>query len=239
MPPQRPIQHTRLHAITVDVEGIGILSFPYIGSPLLFARSTGLKVWPACKALANLMADEKNLVEEIKEIQPSDGFLGWQGLHVIELGCGLAVLSIVASRQGATISLATDGDPDLIYVAKKNIKHIVGESKGLTAHVLPWGDRQAVDQCLEICQGRVDVVVLSDVIYGSDASVWDKLINTISSLKPQFVLQAETRRIEGLLYDMYWEELESRGFCFKILKDDGDDQVKMWVMWKEFNSNLI
>ena len=44
----------------------------------------------------------------------------WEDVVVVELGCGLALCSIIASKLGARV-LGTDGDPDLVWIAKNNI----------------------------------------------------------------------------------------------------------------------
>jgi hypothetical protein len=224
----------RLQAIHVEVRGFRV-SFPHMGSPFLFARSTGLKIWPGAEALANLMADEDSLMAEIERATSKEmTWQGWQGIHVIELGCGLALLSIVAHRLGAEVSLATDGDVDLITIAKKNLQHNIEEYQGfLMANVLCWGDDQAAHQCLQLCKGRVDVVLISDAVYGSNPGVWENLVESLGMLRPRFILQAETRRIEGLLYDEYWKALQRQGFSFKTIGvGDSDQGLRMWIIWK-------
>lgn len=45
-----------------------------------------------------------------------------QGLHVLDIGCGTAVLSIGAARLGASSVLAIDIDPVAVKVAKENVQ---------------------------------------------------------------------------------------------------------------------
>lgn len=55
------------------------------------------------------------------------------------------------------------------------------------------------------------------------------------------VLQCETRRVEGVLYDLYWEVLRKAGFAWAPLHDrigcgsrvEGGSEVRAWVIWKE------
>lgn len=133
---QRP-HLSRLHALKVEVKGVGVVSFPCMGSPLLFARSTGLKIWPGAESLATFIAEKSCMEEAVRAIDSEAVWRGWQGKHVMEIGCGLALLSIVAHHLGASVSLATDGDADLVYVARKNIECNIDKGKGiLMANVL-------------------------------------------------------------------------------------------------------
>ncbi|GAX84933.1 hypothetical protein CEUSTIGMA_g12354.t1 [Chlamydomonas eustigma] len=321
-----------------------------MGSGLLWARSTGLKVWPGAMALSTIMLNDMNRVistligaqaaacrqspehlppfipdiivnsdnivaHEDPAVKPkcqghseflnNEGALNkpvqhpvtiwtWQGKVVVELGCGLALCSIVAAQQGAQV-IATDGDADLIQVARRNIVSNTSGAhfKPLTA-VLPWGDDQALERlliriresysstpnCLQQQQlirqqGGVDVVVLSDVVYGSNPGVWENLARTLRGLSCcnldnkemttsishklkqdedspaeklpcTLILQSETSRVEGVLYDVYWKTLENAGFKWVPLSDDDcnslksntDDlfthhkrTVKSWAIW--------
>jgi predicted nicotinamide N-methyase len=78
------------------------------------------------------------------------------GMRVVELGCGLAVPSLVAARGGARV-LATDGDPDALGLVARNARE-----NGLhvdTAHV-EW------DAAAELTQGGpFDLVLAADVLY--------------------------------------------------------------------------
>ena len=96
---------------------------------------------------------------------------------------------------------------------------------------------------------EVDVVLLSDVIYGSNPGIWERLVQTLLCLtssgravagqarKPTLILQCETRRLEGVLYEEYWQLLERAGFLWRPLHDGVVDcslqgeQVKAWSVW--------
>lgn len=93
----------------------------------------------------------------------------------------------------------------------------------------------------------VDVVLLSDVIYGSNPGIWERLVQTLLRLTgwaeagqaetPTLILQCETRRLEGVLYDEYWHLLQRAGFSWIPLHDGVVDcslqgeQVKAWAVW--------
>ena len=92
------------------------------------------------------------------------------GLRVLELGCGLAVPSLVAARGGADV-LATDGDPDALGLVERNAR-----DNGLqvaTAHV-EW---DAADEL--IASGPFDLVLAADVLYERSS------VATLLSLLPR------------------------------------------------------
>lgn len=74
-------------------------TFPYRGSGLLFARSTGVKVWEGAYALSRYIARLEPLVESGPDGQH------WRDLAVVELGCGLAFVSMTAAHMGAQVRL--------------------------------------------------------------------------------------------------------------------------------------
>jgi predicted nicotinamide N-methyase len=76
------------------------------------------------------------------------------GTTVLELGCGLALPSVIAAQQGARV-LATDGSTDAVVFAAHTLA--LNEVEGNVAHV-DWsthGDRL----------GRFDLVLAADVLY--------------------------------------------------------------------------
>jgi predicted nicotinamide N-methyase len=75
------------------------------------------------------------------------------GLRVVEVGCGLAVPSIVAALGGARV-LATDWSPEALVFAARN-----AELNGVVLDTarLAWGDPEL--------PGRFDLVLAADVLY--------------------------------------------------------------------------
>ena len=106
--------------------------------------------WPSGNALAEAVAAEP----------PPEG------ARVVELGCGLAVPSIVAARAGAEV-LATDGATDAVAYAAHSFA--LNQVTGDVAHVA-WaehGDELAA-------RGPFDLVLAADVLYtpaNADAAV--------------------------------------------------------------------
>jgi predicted nicotinamide N-methyase len=79
--------------------------------------------------------------------------------RVLELGCGLALPSVVAARAGAHV-LATDGHTDAVAFAAHVLS--INEVEGEVAHV-DWSEH--ADQLVE--RGPWDLVVAADVLYTS------------------------------------------------------------------------
>ena len=79
------------------------------------------------------------------------------GARVVELGCGLAVPSIVAARAGAQV-LATDGATDAVAYAAHSLA--LNQVTGEVAHVA-WDEHG--DELAE--RGPFDLVLGADVLY--------------------------------------------------------------------------
>jgi hypothetical protein len=103
-------------------EAARALEFPYRGSGLLWARSTGLKLWPGAVLLSRCLEEAPSLLAPLHPrlaARPAGGAGGgwvWQDKLVLELGCGLGLVACTAARLGARV-VATDGDGDLLRVS--------------------------------------------------------------------------------------------------------------------------
>lgn len=97
-------------------------------------------VWPSARALATLLARSTAL----------------SGLRVLEIGCGLAIPSLVASRLGAEV-VATDFHPEVPRFLDRNIE--LNQIRALKYINLDW--RQAKLDEAE----KFDWVVGSDILY--------------------------------------------------------------------------
>lgn len=94
-----------------------------------------------------------------------------RGRRVVELGCGLALPSIVAARAGAT-ALATDACAEALELAALNAE---ANDVHIETAVADWTDP---GELLEL--GRFDLVLAADVLYES-ASV-DPLLSLLPRL---------------------------------------------------------
>ena len=81
------------------------------------------------------------------------------GRRVVELGCGLAVPSLVAARAGAGV-LATDAEPDALELVARN-----AELNGVEVEtaVADWTSTAATEELT--ARGPFDVVLAADVLY--------------------------------------------------------------------------
>ena len=217
----------------------------------------GLKLWDGAVLLAELMAGPPEaLTEHHPRLRGAPW--AWEGARVLELGCGLALCSMVAAWLGAE-AIATDGESGIVTVARQNgaincpqappggatapggqLGGAGGSGRGgqegllpgggsFRAAVLRWGEAGGLARAgLGAAPGGqldrpLDVVCLSDVVYGSDPAVYDSLVATLAAVcgPGTLVLQAETPRREGVLYGAYWEALAGAGFAWAPLAAGG------------------
>jgi predicted nicotinamide N-methyase len=82
------------------------------------------------------------------------------GLRVVELGCGLAVPSLVAARAGAAV-LATDGSPEALALAERNARE---NGLHVTTARADWSDPGEL-----AARGPFDLAVAADVLYEEDS----------------------------------------------------------------------
>ncbi len=142
-------------AVTIEQGGIG-------------PSNTGETLWNAAVLMADHMATTLG----------TDYFTG---KRVLELGCGTALPSIVASRCGAERVVATDIAPEVLARAKRNVarngrvasasapsndatssaSHSAGTPIELRRYV--WGS--TTDAEAEAMEGSFDVVLASDVLW--------------------------------------------------------------------------
>jgi predicted nicotinamide N-methyase len=102
-------------------------------------------VWPAAVALADVLASQ--LTSTAAHRAPS----------VLELGCGLALPSLVARRCGASHVVATDRHPLFpLFLRENAARHGI---RDVVARLFDW--RKDVPESL----GRFDLVVGSDLLY--------------------------------------------------------------------------
>jgi predicted nicotinamide N-methyase len=154
--------------------------------------------WPSGLALA----------EYIAKWPPPDGY------RILELGCGLALPSIVAAQLGATV-LATDGVEDAVAFATHNFA-----LNGTLAEVarIDW----ATDGDALVARGPFNAVLAADVLYNETnvaaaLELWPRLLGPDSHL-----LLADPRRA-GLRDFM----LGARGTLEVVNLEELDDPVTL------------
>ena len=113
----------------------------------------------------------------------------FRGKTVLELGCGTAMASIAASKLGAKDIIATDGNEEVVSLARTNLEQnsITNKASELNtgsgqAAYLKWGTLNAVD-----FYDTADLIIGSDLTYNSGS--WGLLAETLESvLKPNGII---------------------------------------------------
>ena len=146
---------------------------------------TGLAVWNSALLLTRVLQQvAPNLLQELSSNSETT--------TILELGCGTGLVSIVAdkllnsnaapSATGKATILATDGNPDVVDLAQRNIQRNQCSAETTKAVELQWGLLNAMDYC-EVA----DVVLGSDLTYNS--GTWRVLSETMTTiLKPNGVV---------------------------------------------------
>lgn len=112
-----------------------------------------------------------------------------RGKRTVELGCGLAIPSLVAALGGAT-ALATDWSPEAVRLAGENAAR-----NGLaleTAHV-DWTQPEAL-----VARGPFDLVLCADVLY--EPRNVDALLELLPRLADEVLLGEPGRQTAGRFF---------------------------------------
>ncbi len=145
---------------------------------------TGVALWNSGLLLTRML-------DSIAQQEP-DYF---NGKTVLELGCGTALAAIAASKLGAQNVIATDGNEEVISLAKQNLERndILPEGTNTEsstqklrgqgeAQYLKWGSLDAAD-----FYDSADIVIGSDLTYNSGS--WSFLAETFEAvLKPNGII---------------------------------------------------
>lgn len=92
-----------------------------------------------------------------------------KGKRLLELGCGTGVAGIGALVGGASTALLTDGDPELLQLAQKNVDRNLNGALARRASTrrLRWGNSD--DEATVSTAGPFDIILASEVAYTSTA----------------------------------------------------------------------
>ncbi len=77
------------------------------------------------------------------------------GKRILEVGCGIALSSMVINKRGGNIT-ATDYHPEVGTFLKKNT--ILNEGKLIPYHRLRWSNNKSI-------MGKFDIIIGSDLLY--------------------------------------------------------------------------
>jgi hypothetical protein len=127
------------------------------------AGSTGMAVWNSSVLM-------KRLLERLSKLEP--GFL--QRKKVFELGCGCALASMTVAVVGAESVIATDGNPRVVELARRNVETNQLEDR-VTVEQLQWGMMDAMELA-----GMGDVVLGADLTYSPGS--WRQLAESMETI---------------------------------------------------------
>lgn len=204
------IESLLLNGISVQVESIENLDhaidelctkpeFQFLSEQELFNRCPYFgKIWPSAHALALHMSRMGNWL---------------QSKQILELGCGLAVPSLVCAKLGAHV-IASDFHPDVPDFLKRNktINHIRSEQ----LHYMEWSWQEPLP-----LQNHpsFDFIIASDVLYEAHHPL--SLANALDSLstkKTQIILTDPGRtHVQN-----FAEEMKRLGFQFEMMIGAGE-----------------
>lgn len=100
-----------------------------------------------------------------------------RGKTVLELGCGTGVTSLACAVLGAKRVVATDADPAVLALCRKNVAAHPELSDRVSVQEYSWGSGSAAQAAMG---GQFDVVIGADITY--DATAMAQLRQDIHSL---------------------------------------------------------
>ncbi len=173
--------------------------------PVTFAEDERLpywaELWPSSVALAQFIARAGDLA----------------GRQVLELGCGLALVGVVAALHGAHV-LCTDYEADALAFARYNARR--NACSKMRFRLVDW--RQPA------LRRRYDVILASDVIY--EARNFDPLVSLLQRYLARGgrALFAEPGRTNAV---PFFALLRQRGFVYRTetvpVEWDGNHQIRI------------
>ncbi len=161
------------------------------------------EIWPSSLAL----------IEFIEKQHPIES-----GLKVIELGCGIGLVGMVAEFYGAEV-LLTDYQPDALLFAEMN--WLLNLGKLPATLLMDWRDSNFSEQ--------YDLILASDIVY-EKRFFWAivELFEKIVGENSHILLSEPNRKIAEIFFDM----LSSENFSFKkypMISDFGNISSQITV----------
>ncbi|XP_038901029.1 protein N-lysine methyltransferase METTL21A [Benincasa hispida] len=115
---------------------------------------TGQLVWPGALLMNNYLSGHSHLL---------------QGCSIIELGSGVGITGILCSKFCHKVVL-TDHNEEVLKILKKNIQlhaspESLGNSAGLAAEKLEWGNSDQITQVIDKYSGGFDLILGADICF--------------------------------------------------------------------------
>lgn len=181
--------------------------------PLTFAEDERLpywaELWPSAVALSHYLVRHLDL----------------EGRRVLELGCGLGLVSVVAALRGARV-LCTDHDEAALHFARRNARG--NACNGVRFRLVDW-------RCPAL-RRRYDCILAADVIYESRSFV--PLVSLLKRYLARggMAVIAEPGRLNA---PPFFNLLKQRGFTYRRhtqrVQWDGDHRISIYVIRHETN----
>jgi len=165
-------------------------------------EGTGVALWEASFVLAEWLSRNPDPRKAVRALRRGTSSAPAQRRkprfsHVVELGAGLGLPSLLVARAGMVAEggrvTSTDWDADVLQILGENACRN-GVQDVVHVERLAWGETHTL---------APDLVLACDCIYGNDQAVWRALIDTIVALsagegdgrdKPPLILVANVRR---------------------------------------------
>ena len=135
------------------------------------------------------------------------------GLRVVELGCGLGVPSLAASRSGAAV-LATDADPEALDLL---LTDAARNGVELNTARVSWSDPAEL-----LAAAPFDLVLASDVLYQRVAVA--QLLSLLPKLAPWFcwrIRAVRQRRLSSPKPNAFGRSRRKRGEWSASIRSEG------------------
>ncbi len=225
---------TEVRRIKIGTESIQVRCFAnfdetvsaYIDS-LGEDQAAANKPWPV---FGTLWPSALALCQYLSQRQPNEP---WQDKRVIELGCGLALPSLLLAKRQAQV-LATDAHPDVACFLEENQRLNQIEASRLCYRRYDW--RVAAGSSATTALPPADYILASDILY--DASTYESLANCL--LPPlqmgSTVILANPARFHS---SEFYETLENRAASYIECRASSLDGILIREYYRNSDSSSV
>ena len=226
------------------------LDFPNCGKVVLYqdpslvadhgVSGTGHTLWSAALAMSSYLDKELENTSDAP-------MLGNRKIETcLELGAGLGLPSIVATRHGVPRVIATDTDKELGVMRgleESMRRNLSGEqyAKQVSVEALDWRHpREELIQKL----GTLDLIIVSDVIWKATRPSWKDLFSLLEVLRNKSDIKAEQRdplvlmgytqrRLDMTLKEEqeFFDLVRQSGMQLKPIPSEASDNWPLTVIW--------
>jgi predicted nicotinamide N-methyase len=127
------------------------------------------------------------------------------GQRIVELGCGMALPSLVSARAGAHV-LATDAEPEAIEMVRRNAGL---NGVAVDAAVVNWTSHAATGKLVE--RGPFDLLLAADVLY--ERPTVARMLALLPRLAPRAIVADPSRPTAAV----FLEQADQRGWRIRTI----------------------